>query len=289
MSAPSSCTTACILAPVAPSCSLLPAGPTDILVLCYHAVSEGWPAVTAVTAEEIRRQVGTLVARGYVGMTFTDALTAPAAPRVLAVTFDDAHRSVLHAAAPILDELGVPGTVFAPTDWIGTGRPTSWAGFERWVGTEHEHELVCLDWDELRGLVDRGWEVGSHTMSHPRLTRLGDQALSVELRGSRERLETELGRPCSSIAYPYSDVDRRVVRHARAAGYALAATMPIRHHYALPLQWPRVGVSRGESRLRFGVLTARATRHAQLGPGIGPAIERARELRRRLRDGRRAA
>lgn len=256
--------------------------PADVLVLAYHAVSETWPASTTVTPSELTRQVEGLLARGYVASTFTEALTAPTASKVLAVTFDDAHRSVLDVAAPILDRLGAPATVFAPTSWVGTDRPTSWDGFEMWMGTEHEHELVCMDWDELRGLVARGWEVGSHTSTHPRLTWLTDAELDRELRESRARLEAELSRPCRSLAYPYSDVDPRVVARTREAGYALAATVPVRFHQALPLLWPRAGVGRGNSMLRFNVFAAPATRQALVFPGVGTALEGVREARRRL-------
>lgn len=258
-------------------------GLVDVLVLCYHAVSDTWPAVTTVTPDALAHQVKALLGRGYVPMTFTEALTAPVSSRVLAVTFDDAHRSVLERAAPILERLGVPGTVFAPTAWVGTGKPTDWDGFETWMGTEHEDELVCLGWDELRALVAAGWEVGSHTRTHPRLTRLSDAALRDELLGSREHIEAELGRSCCSLAYPYSDVDRRVVLHARDAGYALAATVPVRYHYALPLQWPRVGISREEGTVRFTVLTAAAMRRALVLPGLGGVIEHARQVRQWVR------
>ena len=88
----------------------------------------------------------------------------------------------------------------------------AWPGIDGWLGTEHEHELQPLSWDELRRLQDAGWEIGSHACSHPYLTRLGDDELERELGESRRRLETELGRPCRSLAYPYGDHDERVVR-----------------------------------------------------------------------------
>ena len=64
-----------------------------------------------------------LVRRGYHGATFERAVTAPPSSRTLAVTFDDGYRSVLTHARPILERLGLPATVFVPTDFVGATSP----------------------------------------------------------------------------------------------------------------------------------------------------------------------
>jgi peptidoglycan/xylan/chitin deacetylase (PgdA/CDA1 family) len=222
----------------------------EVLVLCYHGVSETWPAATTVAPGDFEEQISSLVARGYKGATLCEALTTPASAKTLVVTFDDAHRSVLELAAPVLERLGVPGTMFVPTDYPDSGRPMAWDGYAEWMGTEHEGELDCMGWDDLRGLAEGGWEIGSHTRSHPRLSRLGDAEILAELVESRAVCEKEMRTPCRSLAYPYSDYDDRVVRAAREAGYLLAVTVPRGPQAPLPLQWPRVGVYCGEGSRR---------------------------------------
>lgn len=71
--------------------------------------------------------------------------------RNFSVSFDDAHRSVLTEAAPVLRAIGVPATLFVPTNYVGT------PGF--------------LSWSELEELRSLGWEIGAHTKSHPRMSR----------------------------------------------------------------------------------------------------------------------
>lgn len=183
----------------------------DVLVLCYHAVSERWDADLSITPEALREQLGALVERGYRGATFSEAVADPPWPRTVAVTFDDGYRSVLELALPVLDELGLPGTVFVVTDFVGRDEPMSWDGIEHWRGGEHERELRSLSWEEARALVAAGWEIGSHTCSHPRLTGLVDGALVHELADSRRSCEDGLGRPCVTLAYPYGDQDRKSV------------------------------------------------------------------------------
>jgi peptidoglycan/xylan/chitin deacetylase (PgdA/CDA1 family) len=248
---------------------------SEVLVLCYHGISERWPAATSVTPGHLREHLDLLARRGYRGMTLSDALAAPEGRRTVVVTFDDAMSSVLELARPILEEFDMPGTVYVPTDYPGSGRLMAWDGFDGWLGTEHEHELRCMDWDDLRDLARGGWEIGSHTCSHPRLTRVDDATLAHELAESRRVCEEQMGTPCRSFAYPYSDEDDRVVRATLRAGYALAVTVPLGHVDPLPLRWPRLGLNHGEPASRLAARLLRR-RHPVLDSGAGRALGLAR-------------
>lgn len=211
-----------------------------VLVLCYHAVSERWDAPLSVTPGDLRRQLSRLVSRGWTGETFTDALAGPPHSRTLAVTFDDAFASVATLAAPILAELGLPGTVFVPTDWVD--RPLGWPEVAHWAQTEHANELRAMSWESLRELASGGWEIGAHTCSHPHLSALTPEAIESELNRSRATLQ-ERGFMCRSVAYPFGDADDRVRAAAAAAGYEAAAGLSSASFVARDrLDWPRVGV-----------------------------------------------
>jgi peptidoglycan/xylan/chitin deacetylase (PgdA/CDA1 family) len=246
---------------------------SDLLVLCYHALSADWAADLSTTPERFEEQLEWLLRRGYRGSTLTAALTAPPERRTVAVTFDDAYRSVAELALPIMERLGLPGSIYVPTRYPGSPGPMSWDGIDRWLGGAHEHELRCLDWAELRGLADAGWEVGSHTRTHPRLTRLGDAELDAELEGSRAECEQRMGRPCVSIAYPYGDVDERVAAAARRAGYRVGASLPKgRFSSRDTLDWPRVGVYHRDDLRRFRLKTSRALRALRSSPAWDLAV-----------------
>ena len=107
----------------------------DVLVLCYHAVSPTFPAALSVTPERLERQLAGLVRRGFQGRrSTTPSLRRPAAARV-AVTFDDAYRSVLELAAPILD-----GSAFRPPSsrrrhGSAAASRWRWPGIDEWLGT----------------------------------------------------------------------------------------------------------------------------------------------------------
>ncbi|HEY7018488.1 MAG TPA: polysaccharide deacetylase family protein [Gaiellaceae bacterium] len=259
---------------------------SSVVVLCYHAVSADWPAQMAVTPERFEQQLRLLVGRGYRGATFTEAVLAPPHRKTLAVTFDDGVRSVLDRAAPVLDELGLPATVFVPTELVGSAEPMSWPGVERWVGGPHERELVPLGWDELRGLRERGWEIGSHTRSHARLITLEDAALTEELEGSRARLEAELGAPCRSLAYPFGEANAHVVEAGAAAGYEAACGLPSSFGAHSALAWPRTGVWRSDGPVSFRLKVAAPVQALQSSRAFHALDRPRRGLKRLLRPGR---
>jgi peptidoglycan/xylan/chitin deacetylase (PgdA/CDA1 family) len=237
---------------------------SDALVLCYHALSEDWPAALSTTPERFREQIELLLTRGFRPVTFEQAVAA-GDRHTFAVTFDDAYRSVLDLARPIMDELGVTGTVFVPTDWAGKSEPMRWDGVYQWLDGPHKHEMLCMGWDQLRELAEAGWEIGSHTCSHPYLTAIKDERLAAELLDSRLAVERELGRPCRSIAYPYGDVDERVIEATGAAGYAFGASLPKKLSSRGPLDYPRVGVYHvddlGRFKLKVSPVVRRVRKH----------------------------
>ena len=249
---------------------------TRPLVLAYHAVSSSWPASLAVAEDRLRAQLAYLKKRGYIGLTISEAEharkdgTLPALSVV--VTFDDGYASTLRAA-PILDELQFPGTVFVVTGFVESGETLAWAGIAEWQRPETIEELQPLSWDDAESLLARGWEVGSHTASHPLLTRVDDHRLHDELVRSRAAIQDRLG-GCTSLAYPYGQADERVAAAARAAGYEVACMLTFAHIADEPMRRPRVGLGARDHGVRLA---------AQVS-GLGQAARRsgAARLARRL-------
>jgi peptidoglycan/xylan/chitin deacetylase (PgdA/CDA1 family) len=222
------------------------------IVLCYHAISSTWVDTLAVSPAGIEAQLRRFKAQGYVSLTFCEAERRRRAgdlpARVLVVTFDDAYRSVLEAA-PILRALGFVATVFPVADYLDAPRLLAWPGIEHWLETPHRDEFLCLSVRELLDLRAAGWEIGSHTMSHPLLTELDDEALDGELAESRERI-TECFGSCETVAYPYGVADERVAQRAAAAGYIAGCTGGYAHRLDEPHLRPRLMVSGTDGLLR---------------------------------------
>jgi peptidoglycan/xylan/chitin deacetylase (PgdA/CDA1 family) len=115
------------------------------------------------------------------------------------------------------------------------------------------HRGTALTNAQVRLMVKWGWEIGSHTVSHPILTRCSSATLRRELVLSRRVLQHEFDVPVDFLCYPGGIYDGRVMRAAREAGY-LAATS-IRYGAATPREryaLPRIAVYWGESLATFG-------------------------------------
>jgi peptidoglycan/xylan/chitin deacetylase (PgdA/CDA1 family) len=215
-------------------------------------VSESWADPLAVRATDLERQVRFLLRRGYRPASAGPLLNAQ---RTLHVTFDDAFRSIA-AVLPVLERLEVPVTVFACTAYADGGRPLDVPEL-RLRGAGAGDELATLSWDALRELAARGVEIGSHTISHPHLPDLADTDLRRELQLSKDQLESELGRRCRFLAYPYGEHDLRVRAVAAAAGYAAAFTLNAPRRPTDRLAVGRVDIYRGDGPLRFAAKTSR--------------------------------
>ncbi len=114
-----------------------------------------------------------------------------------------------------------------------------------------------LNWRQIREMAEQGIEFGSHTLSHPNLTRLADTDLARELTESRRILEQRIERKVEALGYPIGTAeayDERVMQAAAKSGYRLAVTyvpgvnwQAAGHRYELRRQ----GISRDMSRSYF--------------------------------------
>ena len=190
----------------------------DPVVLLYHRVCEDdeWtPSEFVVTTSVFRRQMRYLATHGFRTPRLSTVLGgAPggraAGARSAVLTFDDGYADTFENALPILAEFGFTAAVFPVLDME---RRSNW-----WDSTE-SLRAPLLTPAQLRELESAGVELGSHTLTHPRLTRASDADLALELARSREILASLVARPLPVIAYPYGEVNERVKRAAHAAGY----------------------------------------------------------------------
>lgn len=86
---------------------------------------------------------------------------------------------------------------------------------------------MFLDWSGARKLLERGFEIGSHTCSHAILSQEDAADQAADLAGSRAELEGELQVEIDTLAYPNGtsrDYDEATLEATAGAGYAFAVT-----------------------------------------------------------------
>ena len=226
------------------------------LVLCYHAISDDWHDDLAVRPGAFEQQIRSLLARGYVPVSAEHVLSG--ARRTFHVTFDDAFVNIT-SALRLLGSLGVPATVFVSADFARDGRPLDVEELSEKRAAPNDIGRT-MTWDQLRAIADERVEIGSHTLTHPHLPRLGDDELHRELRESREVIEAELGRRCPYISYPYGEHDARVRAASRAAGYAAAFAQGYRQRSFDLHAVPRVSLYRADTPMRVRLKLSRPGR-----------------------------
>jgi peptidoglycan/xylan/chitin deacetylase (PgdA/CDA1 family)/glycosyltransferase involved in cell wall biosynthesis len=161
-------------------------------------------------------------------------------PSSVMLTFDDGYEDLYTHAFPLLQELGMTATIFVVVSRIG--------GINEWDASSGFRRRRMLSRDQIREMHRHGISFGSHSLTHPRLTSLGDEALTREVSESKHVLEDLLGESINSFAYPSGNVDDRVRNAVGAAGYSTAfTTMDGLNHWNDPLLLQRAALSESDS------------------------------------------
>jgi peptidoglycan/xylan/chitin deacetylase (PgdA/CDA1 family) len=183
-----------------------------IPILMYHVVSAAPPGVPYpelwVAPHTFAAEMRALRHAGYHAVTLSTAVRAwrrggPLPKRPVVVSFDDGYLSDYTHAGPVLRRLGWPGVLNLALENVRPGDITA---------------------PQVRRLIAWGWEIDSHTLTHPDLTTLDAATLRRELVRSRQEIERRFGQPARAFCYPYGHYDARVVAAVRAAGYQAATT-----------------------------------------------------------------
>src|SRR5439155_798064 len=162
----------------------------DFVCLTYHELHvPGRPTCGSdaaymryvVSATAFVEQIRYLREIGWRGCTLTEALRGRRPAVVL--SFDDGTATDVDVAAPEICNAGFTATFYVVANWVG----------------ERGH----LSPADLRRLVDLGLEIGSHSLTHTYLTRIGPRDLRRELHESKQRLEEWIGLPVLHFSCPF--------------------------------------------------------------------------------------
>lgn len=192
-------------------------GPHDdpVPILMYH-VTKSAPPGTAypelwVSVGDFKGQMDWLADHGYTGITMTqlfdywdDGYALPKKPVV--ISFDDGYASHSRNARPVLAKHGWPGVLFLELNNVGSPE----TGFTA---------------KNVKKLIEFGWEIDSHTVSHPDLTQSSPADVARELTASRRQIKRMFGQPAEFFCYPAGKYDDAVVAAVEKAGYRGATTV----------------------------------------------------------------
>jgi len=186
---------------------------TPVPILMYHVIGDPPPGAPYpelyVGRRDFEAQMSWLARHGYKAVTQRDVWNhwhrgGALPPRAIVITFDDGYRSVADRALPSMQARGWPGVLNLTVKNLRVS-----GGLSEW---------------RVRMLIAAGWELGSHSLTHPDLTALDNVTLAREIAGSRLMLRSRFGVEVDFFCYPAGRYNRTVIRAVRRAGYLGATT-----------------------------------------------------------------
>jgi peptidoglycan/xylan/chitin deacetylase (PgdA/CDA1 family) len=184
-------------------------------ILMYHLVNDPPPGAPFpglyVAAADFSAQIGWLKREGYTGVTLRQVYDlwtrgVPLPPHPVVVSFDDGYRSVWASALPVLRRMKWPAVLNLELKVLGNTKEGG------------------LTESMVRELISSGWEVDSHTVSHPDLTTVDPTRLRDELVRSRAEIRRTFHQPADFFCYPAGRYDASVAAAVKRAGYLGATT-----------------------------------------------------------------
>jgi len=184
------------------------------VILLYHSVGSDAPHSIPVSA--FKQQIR-LLAESFKVVRLCDLPEAMASEssnaNITCVTFDDGRRDNYDCALPVLEYFGIKATFFITTGFLDKAFPT-FAG-----------EYPMMTCAQVRELAALGHEIGAHTTSHPKLTKVPLETARAEVESSKRFLEDLLGGEVVSFAYPKGDYNEAVRALVRLLGFRMAVTI----------------------------------------------------------------
>lgn len=193
-----------------------------IPVLMYHSVKKESADYLTVAADTFYEQIAFL-AENYNIIGMGSAIGAlegknELPPNPVIISFDDSLKDNLDHALPVLERFQAKAVFYVISGYIG--KDNSW---DHKAYSISEHMSVA----DLEVLVQKGFEIGNHSWSHQRLTKLPDERILDEFAGSNRVLEEIIGYEPETFSYPFGGVDERCARLCRSyfkAGFATVRT-----------------------------------------------------------------
>lgn len=158
----------------------------------------------SVSSANFEKQLQELKKENYQTIDFSalkNPESLPAKPIIL--TFDDGYTDAYSAAFPLLKKYGFQATFYIVT------------GFVDKTGYLTKGEILKMTGD--------GMNIGSHTISHPDLTKLSPEKARKEIWESKAKFK-EWGIEAKDFAYPAGKYNEEVVKMVKEAGYQSAVT-----------------------------------------------------------------
>lgn len=179
------------------------------VVIMYHRFGEETLPSTNIRLDQFESHIEELRTGGYAVLPLPQIIAAlkqgSALPdRAVAITIDDAYRSVYDQAWPRLKAAGLPFTLFVSTDVIDAGLSG------------------MMTWAQIRELAADGVTIGHHSAAHAHMAYREAQTNAADTAKATRRFIEELGDGPRIYAYPYGEYSLELRNAIAATGFDAA-------------------------------------------------------------------
>lgn len=207
----------------------------SVIILCYHSIApDDWRF--SVSQENFKKQIEWLIKRRFQFLTLQDinaivSGTLSIKKPSVAITFDDGYKDILTVKDWLYEKRIFP-VAFVLSD------------ADRATKSEIASGKEFLSIEDIHRLRDAGWEIGCHSATHADFVILSENDIQYEVADAKRILESEVGKPITSFAYPKGYYSPMIVDAVCKAGYMMAFSMDdgTLKSGSNPLTLPRIGV-----------------------------------------------
>jgi peptidoglycan/xylan/chitin deacetylase (PgdA/CDA1 family) len=194
---------------------LQPQRTSKVIILCYHSISADWRF--GVSLPVFAAQLKYLHEHyHFMKLSELPAILAgkqPVKRPTVFLTFDDGYADLMEIDA-LMKKYAIHPTVFLLSDPAHANRGE--------MGTAKP----LLSDAQVRTLLKHGWEIGSHSATHPDFAAITlNTSIEAEVVSSKSVLEKKFGVRVNAIAYPKGRYSREILAAAQRAGYHIGVTM----------------------------------------------------------------
>lgn len=202
-----------------------------LVILVYHKIGQPseyskFPSLY-VSEENFIRHIKYLKVKGYTFVTLSELKLLHdyyyfqknnkinsylnKTQKYVAITFDDGIRTIYNKAFEILKNNNLKSSIFLVSGLIGK--------FNEWDIKKGENPEEILHVDEIKEMMNYGIEIGSHSKTHPDLTKIPLKEAYDEIFNSKIELEDLLGIRINFFAYPFGGYNENIKQLVEKAGY----------------------------------------------------------------------
>lgn len=187
---------------------------TRAVIFMYHRFGEDRFPSTNIKIEQFEQQLEFLDTNGFIILPLEEIVDAlknntSLPDKAVAITIDDAYRSVYDEAYPRLKKRNFPFTVFIAPQ------------------TVDEEIEAYMGWQQIREMHRSGVTFANHSLNHDYLVRRkhGEskdswvKRVTLDLQTAQQRLQEELGSAPALFAYPYGEFNLELMDIVNDLGY----------------------------------------------------------------------